>query len=261
MGRPAINHLGKRFGRLTVISRAETANGQARWNCACDCGGVTVVAGGNLTNGKTNSCGCLSSYSMQHSHRKHGYVYTQIYYVWSGMLRRCLNGADPAWKYYGGRGITVCKRWRKFENFLADMGEKPVGAPVSITERGIGYGVALGFDWQMPGTPIVLGIAADHTWTDAMAIEKHWSVIGRGGVVIGNAMPYALVGFKKADVLGTDLDGWMAGGGIEFALGRGLYMGGEYRFTAFDLPSWVPAGIDGMQHELRATLKYKANFF
>lgn len=138
-----------------------------------------------------------------------------------------------------------------------DMGEVDFGAPVSITERGIGYGAAVGFDWQMPGSPIVLGVAADHMWTDAMAIEKHWSVTGRGGIVIGNAMPYVLAGYKRADVLGTDLDGWVVGGGMEFALGRGLYVGGEYRLTTFDLPSWVPAGIEGMQHEVRATLKYK----
>lgn len=142
-----------------------------------------------------------------------------------------------------------------------DMAELEFGAPIGISERGLGYGVSVGFDFHLPNSPLVFGIAADHTWTDAAAIEKHWSVVGRGGVVIGNVMPYALVGFKKADVLGTDLDGWMAGGGIEFAIGRNIYLGGEYRFTRFDLPSFVPAGIDLNQHEVRATVKYKANFF
>lgn len=46
---------------------------------------------------------------------------------WVGMWQRCTNPNNAAWKYYGGRGIAVCERWRDFENFLEDMGEKPPG--------------------------------------------------------------------------------------------------------------------------------------
>ena len=49
------------------------------------------------------------------------------YQCWSGMIQRCLNPRCREFKYYGGRGITVCDRWHKFENFLADMGERPDG--------------------------------------------------------------------------------------------------------------------------------------
>lgn len=43
------------------------------------------------------------------------------------MIQRTTNPSNPAWKDYGGRGISVCDRWRDFANFLADMGERPVG--------------------------------------------------------------------------------------------------------------------------------------
>ena len=43
------------------------------------------------------------------------------------MRRRCLSERAPGYKYYGGRGITICGRWLSFDNFLADMGERPVG--------------------------------------------------------------------------------------------------------------------------------------
>lgn len=58
-------------------------------------------------------------------HRKHGLSRTQIYSVWSSMRARCENTKHIAFKNYGGRGIKVCKRWLKFENFFADMGERP----------------------------------------------------------------------------------------------------------------------------------------
>lgn len=41
------------------------------------------------------------------------------------MKNRCFRKQESSFAYYGGRGITVCKRWMKFENFLADMGIKP----------------------------------------------------------------------------------------------------------------------------------------
>lgn len=60
------------------------------------------------------------SYEM---HGKHG---TPEYKIWGGIIQRCSNERDTAYKYYGARGITVCDRWRKsFIAFLKDMGLKP----------------------------------------------------------------------------------------------------------------------------------------
>jgi hypothetical protein len=55
---------------------------------------------------------------------------TRVYRVWAAMIYRCTNPRDKHWKDYGGRGITVCDRWRKFENFYADMGGPPPGLSI-----------------------------------------------------------------------------------------------------------------------------------
>lgn len=49
------------------------------------------------------------------------------YNSWAAMRQRCANDNRPDYEYYGGRGIKVCDDWELFENFLADMGERPAG--------------------------------------------------------------------------------------------------------------------------------------
>lgn len=106
---------GLRFGRFLVQDRAGlSAHKKALWNVDCDCGERRIVVGGNLTSGMSQSCGCLNT--------KHGMSRKSIYKVWQGMLSRCYQPAHASYKDYGGRGIRVCKRWRRsFTNFLADM--------------------------------------------------------------------------------------------------------------------------------------------
>lgn len=66
--------------------------------------------------------------------------YKATYHSWYAMLRRCSNPADPAWRNYGGRGITACDRWlASFQNFLADMGEKPPGMSLDRIDNEAGY--------------------------------------------------------------------------------------------------------------------------
>jgi hypothetical protein len=59
--------------------------------------------------------------------RSHGLSKTKFYQVWNAMLNRCYNEKHKSFPGYGGRGIRVCKRWHKFENFFADMGYPPEG--------------------------------------------------------------------------------------------------------------------------------------
>lgn len=60
-------------------------------------------------------------------HFKHGHCFnnkrTRTYRIWKGMVSRCHHSGNGSYKRYGYRGIVVCERWRKFENFLLDMGE------------------------------------------------------------------------------------------------------------------------------------------
>ncbi len=76
---------------------------------------------------RTESRYASDDYGRKHGHGATGQARTPTYNSWSNMIQRCCNPATPVWKHYGGRGITVCERWRKFENFLADMGERPEG--------------------------------------------------------------------------------------------------------------------------------------
>lgn len=109
---------GQRFGRLTVVSRAEnTQSGQTRWNCRCDCGNKKIIMGSSLRKGITTSCGCYRKENLLKCSIKHGKKNTRLYVVWQGMRRRCFDTNIEAYKNYGGRGITVCPKWLDFESF------------------------------------------------------------------------------------------------------------------------------------------------
>ncbi len=126
--------MNKRFGRLTVVGVSPSnKHGRSQWLCLCDCGNEKIVTGGNLNSGGTRSCGCFHKEIVQqmgkanYSHGHHTeHKPTTVYRSWTGMKTRCLNPNAVNYKYYGGRGITVCAHWLySFENFIADMGEKP----------------------------------------------------------------------------------------------------------------------------------------
>lgn len=115
--------VGERFGRLVVIAQRNL--GEPRVQCRCDCGRDHSVALGQW--GRSRSCGCLRTEQLVARSTRHGHSGTSIYMTWGDMLNRCTNPTHKRWADYGGRGITVCERWRDFANFLADMGERPEG--------------------------------------------------------------------------------------------------------------------------------------
>ena len=116
------NETGNVYGKLTVLGYSgKSKSGDSLWQCRCECGTVKTVARGDLRKsyGGTKSCGCgrSSAYGMCNSPE---------YTSWKGMKRRCYSRKDPWYHLYGGRGITVCDRWRhSFASFFDDMGPKP----------------------------------------------------------------------------------------------------------------------------------------
>lgn len=125
-----LNLSGHTFGRLTVV---ELIGGPRRkWLCRCECGQEKIVATNELRRGDTSSCGCLrvaSTRARGKANMKHGSaadgVESPEYRSWVEMRRRCTNPNFIGWKYYGGRGISICDRWSSFAAFFEDMGPKP----------------------------------------------------------------------------------------------------------------------------------------
>lgn len=119
-----IDLTGDKYERLTVLSRADNDKyGRSRWLCCCLCGKEVTHFSTNLRAGRVTSCGCLKIEKCRENATTHGNSKTRLYNVWNSMISRCENPNSKAYINYGGRGITICKRWRdSFENFLTDMG-------------------------------------------------------------------------------------------------------------------------------------------
>lgn len=119
---------GKRFGRWVTVRRgSNTKAGKTTYLCACDCGTEREVVSSSLIGGKSISCGCNQIDVVTARNTTHGMVGSSEYGSWQMMLARCRNANFPDYDLYGGRGISVCERWLKFENFFSDMGKKPEG--------------------------------------------------------------------------------------------------------------------------------------
>lgn len=122
---------GKKFGRLTVVGLSHSVNGKTYWDVACECGEKRTILGASIKSGNTKSCGCLTE-----PHGKYG---SPTHRSWASMKARCLNPNNDFFENYGGRGITVCERWMKFSNFMADMGERPDGTSIERIDNNKGY--------------------------------------------------------------------------------------------------------------------------
>lgn len=108
---------GQRFGKLTVTSFSHVLKNRSFYKCLCDCGAVAYIQRANLLTGQ-QSCGCLR--------KKHGKTKSPEFRVWTLMRSRCMWKGWPNFHNYGGRGITICDRWKNsFLDFLHDVGPRP----------------------------------------------------------------------------------------------------------------------------------------
>jgi hypothetical protein len=140
---------GARFGRWVVIADAGIGpEGKVMLRCRCDCGTTRLVAATVLRVGRSKSCGCLrgtgGGMKPRHGHARRSQPLSAAYNTWRNMIQRCTNPKRRDWRNYGGRGITVCERWRPpdgrgFANFLADMGEPPEGLTIERVDNDGNY--------------------------------------------------------------------------------------------------------------------------
>ena len=133
---------GQRFNRLLALKRARRDTyGNDRWLFRCDCGAPTVARVVAVRSGATKSCGC--GRNAHHTSGRNlgprngrfidGRTAMPEYAIWRGMHRRCRSVRKGGHKNYGGRGIKVCRRWARFENFLADVRRRP--SPLHTIDR------------------------------------------------------------------------------------------------------------------------------
>lgn len=137
----AIDLTNRRFGRWLVVgkTKVKTKHGHIQWFCICDCGTERTVPGGNLTSGATVSCGChKTELQTKHGHAIRG-IKNGSYTSWHKMMSRCYNENQVGYQNYGGRGIRVINSWHSFENFLADMGERPANLTLERIDNSGNY--------------------------------------------------------------------------------------------------------------------------
>jgi len=126
---PLLIEAGQKFVRLTAIKRiGSSPSGNIQWLFRCKCGNETVATVSDVKRGFKKSCGCMlreRAIEMGRASATHKMFGSPEYTAWADMWQRCTNPDKASYKYYGARGIKVCIRWRKFENFFADMGFRP----------------------------------------------------------------------------------------------------------------------------------------
>lgn len=107
---------GLTFGKLLVIEPCgRDKEHKLVWACSCECGETTKATGHDLRRGKKKSCGCGKKHTQFKT--SHGGTSDRLYVVWAQMKQRCENQNSRGWRYYGGRGITVCDEWHDYVAF------------------------------------------------------------------------------------------------------------------------------------------------
>lgn len=113
--------IGRQFSRWQVIRYHGKDGDDHLWECRCSCGKTGLVNHYNLMRKQSRSCGCLQKEAASRAKRTHGKSQHHLYGQWRGMIARCHNPSDRNYRWWGARGIKVCKRWHDFNLWLEDM--------------------------------------------------------------------------------------------------------------------------------------------
>lgn len=110
---------GQKFGKLTAIKldhiKSYSTSTKRYWLCKCKCGNYSIVEQGQLTRGKTKSCGCIQK---EYFKTKHNLRNSKIYETWSNIKKRCYNARSTRYKWYGAKNIKMCDEWKNdFKTF------------------------------------------------------------------------------------------------------------------------------------------------
>lgn len=138
--------------RLTLLEQGvgRTKHNQRIDLFLCICGNLKQALPSDVRTKRVKSCGCLKKETNAENSKKgkkarllavvtHNESNTSLYKIWAGMWQRCTNKNNPHYKYYGGRGIKVCKRWKSYEKFKEDMGERPGNLTIDRIDNNKGY--------------------------------------------------------------------------------------------------------------------------
>lgn len=122
--------IGKVYGKWKIIRYVGIHRKLQKFETECECGTKGEHTAADLRARKSTQCIICHNRKNAEKNIKHGLHGSKLYKVWRSMLSRCNNPNTKYYNRYGGRGIQVCKRWLKFENFLQDMGERPEGMTI-----------------------------------------------------------------------------------------------------------------------------------
>ena len=124
---------------ILIEYKVEKTKKEWKHRYKCQCGNTFLTYKNYVERVHTKSCGCLLLKKITiHGHGKNA-SRSKTYLTWDNMIQRTTNPNNTNYSYYGGRGITVCERWLKFENFLADMGERPDGTTIDRIDNNGNY--------------------------------------------------------------------------------------------------------------------------
>jgi hypothetical protein len=132
------NWIGTEQHRLSVIEKVPSKWKSALWRCRCACGREVIVSTVSLKQGQ-KSCGCWKKDHIPNIKHLGGKLHPREYKTWKEMRQRCYNKTNSHYRWYGGKGISICERWSDFRLFYEDMGDRPPGRSIHRKDNSKGY--------------------------------------------------------------------------------------------------------------------------